>query len=262
MFDAKRLLGDMLGGVADGALGSKHHKHKKHKKSSLIDGLLPAGILPGKAAIGMGILGVAIAAFEHFTSRPAAYPAQYPAQYPAAAPQVPPPLSPSSPPPPPPGSAPLTSAGPAPGLPSGAYGTTRAIPAANAGASFGLPPVAPPPSASAADPVLLIRAMIAAAHADGIMDATERERISSQLQRSTLDDDERAFLEREFASPRTRREIAADVASPQAAAEVYAVSLLAVDVDTDAEHDYLEGLRISLGIEPALAEAIRNRVSG
>ncbi|WP_457629911.1 DUF533 domain-containing protein [Oceanithermus sp.] len=46
------------------------------------------------------------------------------------------------------------------------------------------------------------------------------------------------------------------------ATQVYAASLLAVEVDTAAENRYLDELRKALGISPQVAEYIENQIRG
>ena len=166
--------------------------------------------MPGKAAVGMGLLGVAIAAFEHFSEQQRA---------PAPAGPPPPPTPPRATPPPPPGAAPTG------------------------------PPPAPPSTADQA--VLLIRAMIAAASADGAVDAEERRRVLARVTSAGLGREEREFLERELAAPRPLAEVLGGVTSTELAEQVYVVSLLAVDVDTESERSYLRELARRLALDDA-----------
>ena len=125
--------------------------------------------------------------------------------------------------------------------------------------AFPAPPAAPQ-TATQADPVLLVRAMIAAANADGVLDETERMRILGQLEGVGLTEEEKDFLCAEFDAPRSLQAIAAEVSSPAMAAQVFTVSLLAVDVDTQAERDYLGGLRLALNLDEGAAQSIARRL--
>jgi uncharacterized membrane protein YebE (DUF533 family) len=213
MIDAAKLLGGLLNGSLNSSIGNL--------------GSPGTGILPGKAAIGMGIIGVAMAAFEHYSEQNKTGRQDTPYPEPSRYPE-------SAAPPPPPGP-PLVGAG--------------------------APPPPPPSSPQGqVDPVLLLRAMVAAANADGFLDDAERGRITSHLERAGLSDEERVFLRAEFDTPRPFAEIAAAATSREEAEQIYAVSLLAVEVDTDAERAYLEGLRRALGIYPAEASAIARSV--
>ncbi|WP_051307211.1 DUF533 domain-containing protein [Desulfomicrobium escambiense] len=215
MIDAEKVLKGLLG--SKGALGG-----------------LGRGSLPGKAAVGLGLLGVAMAAFEHFTEQKGAT-ARGP--IPAGGPGVPPPPPAGrvQTPPPPPGSAPSA----APSAPT---------------------PPPPPPAAVPADPVLLIRAMIAAANADGVLDDTERMRILAQLEGTGLSDEEKDFLSAEFGTPRSLEEIAAAVDGQAAAAQVFTVSLMAVEADTPEEREYFETLRVVLSLTDEQARSIARRL--
>jgi uncharacterized membrane protein YebE (DUF533 family) len=232
MIDPGKLLGGLLGG--SGALGNLGN----------LTGLGSSGQggLPGKAALGMGLLGVAMAAFEHFADQKAA-PTPPAGPMHSAPPSFPPPTGGFSGavPPPAPGGMP-------PPVPPSAFQAPAAPPA---------PPVQP---SNQADPVLLIRAMIAAANADGLLDDTERSRILGQLEGVGLSEEEKDFLCAEFDAPRSLADIAAGASSPAVAAQLFTVSLLAVDVDTQAERDYLDGLRQALGLSDEQARAIARRL--
>lgn len=222
MIDAEKVLKGLLG--SKGALGGL----------GKMTGGLGGGSLPGKAAVGLGLLGVAMAAFEHFAEQKGAA-ARGPV--PSGGPGVPPPPPAGrvQTPPQPPGSAP------------------SAAPAA-------LTPPPPPPAAVPADPVLLIRAMIAAANADGVLDDTERMRILAQLEGTGLSDEEKDFLFAEFGAPRSLEEIAAAVDGQAAAAQVFTVSLMAVEADTPEEREYLEALRAALNLTDEQARSIARRL--
>jgi uncharacterized membrane protein YebE (DUF533 family) len=90
--------------------------------------------------------------------------------------------------------------------------------------------------------VLLIRAMIAAANADGVIDEEERNRILKKFETADLSDQEHSFIVKELLSPTGLEDIVAQVKSPEMAKKVYSVSLLAIEVDTDAEHTYMNTL--------------------
>lgn len=104
------------------------------------------------------------------------------------------------------------------------------------------PPPSPGEAAENADAVLLIRAMIAAANADGTIDETERNAILERLRTVDLSPEEQAFITRELFSPADLDAIVASVNSPELARQVYAVSLMAIEVDTEEERQYMEAL--------------------
>lgn len=102
--------------------------------------------------------------------------------------------------------------------------------------------------------------MIAAANADGVFDDTERMRILGQLEGVGLTEEEKDFLCAEFDRPWSMEALASAVTSPVVAAQVFTVSLLAVDVDTPEERAYFAALRGALGLEEQAAARIARRV--
>ncbi|MBT8457684.1 MAG: DUF533 domain-containing protein [Rhodobacteraceae bacterium] len=95
---------------------------------------------------------------------------------------------------------------------------------------------------------LTIRAMIQAAKADGEIDAGEREKILEML--GDIDAEERAFVEAEMAAPVDIMGLANDT-SDAMKAQIYAMSVSTVRVDTGQEVSYLNGLADALGLDDA-----------
>jgi len=106
----------------------------------------------------------------------------------------------------------------------------------------------------------LIRAMIGAAKADGQIDGAETDRIFGHIDTLGLNDEERTFLLGEINKPLSAREVAASAASPEEAAELYAVSVMAVNPKGLAERLYLGDLSRQLKLEPALAKTIHDNI--
>ncbi len=98
----------------------------------------------------------------------------------------------------------------------------------------------------------LVRAMIAAASADGIVDDKERAAIAGNLKASGLDDEASHFIAQEFANPADISTLVSGIASPDEAAQVYAAARLAIDPDTREEQDFLAALAGALQLEPGL----------
>jgi hypothetical protein len=73
MFDPERLLKQMLSGALGGALGGERGR-KKYKSRGGMSGALGGLGSGGKAALGLGALGVAMAAWEHYKGQSAANP--------------------------------------------------------------------------------------------------------------------------------------------------------------------------------------------
>jgi uncharacterized membrane protein YebE (DUF533 family) len=96
---------------------------------------------------------------------------------------------------------------------------------------------------------LMLSAMIQAAKSDGTLDDAEQEKLMGQLG-GDIDAEETAFLRAEMAKPVDIDALVAEVPTglgPQ----VYAMSLLAIDLDSQAEAKYLHGLAKGLGMDPA-----------
>ncbi|MEL6206476.1 MAG: DUF533 domain-containing protein [Pseudomonadota bacterium] len=100
---------------------------------------------------------------------------------------------------------------------------------------------------------LMISAMIQAAKADGEIDAEEQQKLMDQL--GDVDAEERAFVEAELAKPLDIPGLAQQT-SDAMKAQVYATSLMAIRVDSEAEATYLRQLAHALG----LTEEARQRM--
>ncbi|MGH1592220.1 tellurite resistance TerB family protein [Methylobacterium phyllosphaerae] len=100
----------------------------------------------------------------------------------------------------------------------------------------------------------MLRAMVAATMADGLMDAAERERLYSALTAAQIGVAGRAWLDRELAEPVDVDELAAGVSTPEQAARIYAAARLAIEPDTLQERQFLKMLAEALDV-PAEAVA-------
>jgi uncharacterized membrane protein YebE (DUF533 family) len=117
----------------------------------------------------------------------------------------------------------------------------------------------PPPQAAYQHEELgksLVRAMIAAAKADGQIDAEEKDRIFARLETMPLSAEEKAFVFDELSSPLDLEAVVARADTPEHAAEIYAASLVAMKPDTPVERTYLEALAHKLKLAPALVTEI------
>lgn len=209
----------------------------------LLSGMLRSGmrgrgmgsLVTGGAAL--GLLGVAMEAFEHYTNKAQTAPQS---DYSGA------------PPPPPAQGAPVL---PGSGAPPPAPPASRAV-----------PPPPPGMKAQANQPlpqaraVLLIRAMIAAANADGVIDAQERGQIMARLKQVDLSLEEHQFIVQELLEPKPMESIVAEVSGPDEARQVYAASLAAITVDTAAEKQYLSSLAAALGLDEGTVSEIHRQL--
>ena len=96
--------------------------------------------------------------------------------------------------------------------------------------------------------MLLIRAMIAAANADGEITPDERQRITSKLDQAGAGPDESAGGARGLQNPRSVDQIVREVDGSETAEQVYLASRIAMNPDTAAERAYLDFLAARLNI--------------
>lgn len=118
------------------------------------------------------------------------------------------------------------------------------------------PEVAPTPEQNAVAG-LMLRAMIQAAKSDGKIDDAERQRLMGQI--GELDDEERQFIREEMAAPVDAQALAKEVPSGLEA-QVYLMSLMAIDFDSRAEAEYLHSLAQGLGLNQQTVNSIHQEV--
>lgn len=128
----------------------------------------------------------------------------------------------------------------------------------------GTEPAAPAPRGSGFEPdavtneaaTLYIRAMIAAAAADGRIDAAEQAKIIGSLQQAGMDAEAEEFLANELNNPASVADLARAVSSPEEAVQVYTAARLAIEPDSRGESAFLAQLASALGINGDLAAHI------
>ena len=109
--------------------------------------------------------------------------------------------------------------------------------------------------------IILVKAMIAAAKADGHIDSDEKQRINEQIHKMKLDDSTFAFLKDEIAKPLDVLEIAALADTPETAAEIYLASILIINIDDAREREYLNELAKELDLPEGLASHLEEKVA-
>jgi uncharacterized membrane protein YebE (DUF533 family) len=109
--------------------------------------------------------------------------------------------------------------------------------------------------------LVLVRAMIAAARADGHIDDVERARIMDKVKVSGLDSEAEQFLHEELSKPVDLDAIVAAAVTEEERVELYTASRLAIDADSRAERGYLDQLAGRLGLADALVDHIEATVS-
>ncbi len=104
--------------------------------------------------------------------------------------------------------------------------------------------------------VLMLRAMITAANADGHIDENEYQQIYQQVDDFDLTTEDKASLFDELRRPLSLEELVKAVPNSQTAIEVYAASLLAIDERQSASLNYLNRLASSMSLPPELVKAV------
>jgi uncharacterized membrane protein YebE (DUF533 family) len=108
--------------------------------------------------------------------------------------------------------------------------------------------------------VTLLRAMIAAAQADGKLDGAETRAIFDRIESLSLGAADKSRLLDELMRRVDVGDLVAAASSREIAVEIYTASLLAIETDTPAEKAYLELLAARLDLPRALVEAIHAQV--
>jgi uncharacterized membrane protein YebE (DUF533 family) len=104
---------------------------------------------------------------------------------------------------------------------------------------------------------LMLRAMIAAAKADGEIDAEEQRKLTEHL--GDVSPEEAEIVRREMQSQTSLEDLVRSV--PKGLEQqVYLMSLLAIDLDSQAEAQYLDKLANGLGISHQQANAIHQQL--
>jgi uncharacterized membrane protein YebE (DUF533 family) len=213
MFDPERLLGQLMGDALSGQFGGRKKKSRHGAFGGLSTGT--------KAKLGLGLLGVAVAAYQHYqsTSGTGATPRAH------AGTGTPPPPPGATPPPPP-----------------GANAVAATVPPP--------PPLAAPTPARSEHAMLLLRAMITAADADGLIDADERAAILGRARDAGIDEETLEQLDMEIRAPLTLTQLAVRT-PPELREEVYVAALVAITADTVAERAFLDELAARIGLAAA-----------
>jgi len=106
----------------------------------------------------------------------------------------------------------------------------------------------------------ILKALLAAAKADGHVDERERQLIEGELVKLTDDREVRQWMEAELNKPLDPADVARAASTPEMAAEMYLASVLMVDEEHFMERAYLEELARQLKIDPALRRELESQV--
>jgi uncharacterized membrane protein YebE (DUF533 family) len=140
-----------------------------------------------------------------------------------------------------------------------AYGTWQANQAGAPNAEPQTIDRVPPPQVELHSQAIL-RAIVAAAKADGHVDARERQLIEGEFVKLSNDTELNTWLDLELNKPLDPADVARAATTPEMAAEMYVASVLMVDEEHFMERAYLDELAKQLKIEPGLKVELENQV--
>lgn len=103
----------------------------------------------------------------------------------------------------------------------------------------------------------LIKAMIAAAKADGHIDATEQQRIFSAVEEMDVSAEVKGVIFDLLQQPITLEELAAGAATIEHRSELYLASCLVINPDHPSERAHLEQLAVVLELPEGLAQQLQ-----
>lgn len=108
----------------------------------------------------------------------------------------------------------------------------------------------------------ILQAMIMAARADGHIDEAERAQLTEKIDAMGADEELHAWVEQQFQAPLDAEALAKQADSPQAAREIYLVSVAMIDDQNPMERAWLDQLAAALGLDAEMtAELERQAVS-
>lgn len=106
--------------------------------------------------------------------------------------------------------------------------------------------------------LMIVRAMIAAAKADGVIDENERKMIENRIRDSNLDVSAMDALLEEIQKPLDPKDLALMAKEPIDAIDIYLASLLVVEDANESEQHYLKQLASELDLDQGLVKRIES----
>ncbi|RMQ40027.1 hypothetical protein ALQ04_02569 [Pseudomonas cichorii] len=106
----------------------------------------------------------------------------------------------------------------------------------------------------------ILRALVAAAKADGHVDERERELIEGEFSKLSNDNELQHWLHAELNKPLDPCEVARAAKTPEMAAEMYIASVILVDQEHFMERAYLDELARQLKLAPGLRAELEEQV--
>lgn len=108
--------------------------------------------------------------------------------------------------------------------------------------------------------VLILKAMVAAAKADGHIDDQEQQKIQQAVSALGADDSVNQLVTQELSKPLDPSEVARSASTPELASEIYLASLLVVDEQNFMEKAYLKELATQLNLAPDLVLQLEQQI--
>ena len=119
------------------------------------------------------------------------------------------------------------------------------------------------PQQQANDAEIILTAMIDAAKADGQVDQAELTKIMNSMKNSGIGQDGMNYVIQKLQGPmETAKIVSAVKGRPELAAQVYSASVMTIEVDTQAERNYLDKLAKAMGLSQDVVNQIENLTGG
>ena len=106
----------------------------------------------------------------------------------------------------------------------------------------------------------ILKALVAAAKADGHVDERERALIEGEFTKLDNDQELQHWLHAELNKPLDPTDVARAASTPEMAAEMYIASVMLVDEENFMEKSYLDELARQLKLEPGLKAELEKQV--
>ena len=105
----------------------------------------------------------------------------------------------------------------------------------------------------------LLQAMIMAARADGHIDEQEQALITDQIDALGADEEMHRWVEQQLKAPLDAQSLAREADSPQAAREMYLISVAVIDDQNPMERAWLDQLASALNLTPEMAAELEHQ---
>lgn len=117
-----------------------------------------------------------------------------------------------------------------------------------------------PPAQAEQHSQAILKALVAAAKADGHIDDRERQLIEGEFTKLDNDQELKNWLHAELNKPLDPADVARAASTPEMAAEMYIASVMLVDEENFMEKSYLDELARQLKLEPGLKVELEKQV--